>query len=191
MTSETVTEISAQSIVDELNAFSGRNRISYEEAASIAKITPVAAESFHNSPYLPVGMDYLNVVRKRLEEWETKNIYPVNISPIMEVEPLPQPTVSAPENFSCESCSKVFENIRQLSGHKRHCSKTEEEHRQIVLKSAATRQKRNTIEFDGNPPSVTIKLKNQDDIVKYIDFDSNSKHIFTRDEDGSVTIYRA
>ena len=190
MTNNTA-EVSTQSILDEIQAFQVRHSLSLSDVSSILKISEVAIDSFRNTPYLGVDPTYLTAVQKRIENWEAQNS-----NPISAIQPQPVNTVEAQGSttmFPCPTngCGKIYDNQNALGGHLRHCGKSEDEQKEIARRSAATKYKKTVIEFDGKPPSVVIKLSRVEELVKYIDFDSNSKHIFTRDEDGSVTIYRA
>jgi len=174
-------------INETIKNFKVSNNLSNNEVSSLLGISEMAVES--------ILTNKISIMPPEFEEMAKEKINSYNLSK-NQLSLFAQPAVAetaSSENTYCDTCKKTFASSKSYYGHKWRCGKSEQELTRI-LKNRTTSSRRNSsgvpLYFEDNPPKVAIRIYDESELMKYIDADSESVHIFCREEDGSLSIFK-
>ncbi len=186
-------------ILEEIKQFQQRHLLSEDEACLALVLPKNALSSMASNPDYPITDSYAQVIRDRINQFENRSNNFIEALPAQKTVTTAQSTLDQDETeeeeqriWSCEDCLATFNNHKSLGGHRSRCLKNK--NNALNKKREAKQEiiRKRSVEFNGQSPSVIVTLNNAkaSDIIKYIDMNGQSSHVFLRNDDGSVTIYR-
>ena len=174
-------------IADTIKNFISTNNLTKTEVSSLLGISEMAVDS--------ILTDKVNLIPVEFEEMISDKILAYNNSK-SQLDLFAQPATPEPQSAGvpyCDICKKTFSSFKSYYGHKWRCGKSEQEVTRI-LKNRTIASKRNSsgvpVYFDDSPPKVAIRIYDESELLKYVDADSETVHIFCREEDGSISIFK-